>query len=107
MRLAPTNVYWESLDVVKTKNTQNPNTRLYIDGRTTELAITAPGTGFTGGNYEAFLNGVGTGKNLTITVSNGVVNTATFQNQDYGVLQPDKVTCVYHLLLVVFLQKLQ
>ena len=91
---APTNVYWESLDVVKTQtNTQNPNTRLYIDGRTTELAITAPGTGFTGGNYEAFLNGVGTGKNLTITVSNGEVDTATFQSQDYGSLQPgDKVT---------------
>ena len=48
---------------------------------------------FTSGNYEAFLNGVGTGKNLTMVVSNGEVDTATFQNQDYGSLQPgDKVT---------------
>ena len=89
---APSNVYWESLDVVKTQ-AEGSNTRLYINGRTTELAVTAPGSGFTGGNYEAFLNGVGTGKNLTITVQNGEVATATFQNQDYGNLQPgDKVT---------------
>lgn len=93
---APSNVYWESIDVVKTQNnTTNPNTRLYIDGRTSELDITAPGSGFTGNpsNYEAFLNGVGLGKNVTVTTSNGKVVTATFQNQDYGGLQPgDKVT---------------
>ena len=89
---APTNVYWESIDVVKTQAAASQS-RLYINGRTSELAITAPGSGFTNGVYEAFLNGGSTGKNLTITVNNGEVITATFLNQDYGNLQPgNKVT---------------
>ena len=90
---APTNVYWESIDTVKTQ-AENSNTRLYISGRTEELAITAPGAGFTGGNYQALLNGLGTNKFVTITANgNGEVITATFQGQDYGNLQPgNKVT---------------
>jgi len=89
---APTNVYWESIDTVLTQSVAN-NTRLYLEERTEELAISAPGSGFTGGDYEAFLNGFSTGKNLTITVNSGEVATATFDGGDYGNLQPgDKVT---------------
>ena len=89
------NVYWESIDVVKTQtNTDAPNTRLYIDGRTTELGIISYGSGFTNGTYEAFLNGVGTGKNVVVNLQGPHLppaNGFTFQNEDYGTLQPGDV----------------
>ena len=88
---APTNVYWESIDTVLTQSVAN-NTRLYLEERTEELSISAPGSGFTGGDYEALQDGFSTGKNLTITETNGQVVTATFVSGDYGNLQPgDKV----------------
>ena len=59
-----------------------------IDSSINDLIINDPGSGFTAGTYEAFLNGTGTGKNLVVTVSSGEVTSATFQNNDSGTLRP-------------------
>ena len=93
----PSNVYWESIDTVLTQSEAN-NTRLYLEERTQELLISAFGSGFSVGSYDAFFNGEDTGKTINVTAVGtgadaGKVTAATFDQGDYGNLQPgDKVT---------------
>ena len=91
------NVYWEAIDTVLTLDnsgsgspTGTEDERLYLKDRTVELEVVGGGTGFTNGTITRTDNDFGV--EIELTVSGGVVQSATFGNQNaYGNLQPGQI----------------
>ena len=91
------NVYWESIDTVLTLDNSNSGSptgtedeRLYLKDRTDELQVVGGGTGFVNGTITRTDNDFGV--NVQLTVSGGVVQSATFGSQAaYGNLQPGQI----------------
>jgi len=91
------NVYWEAIDTVLTLDNSGTGTptgtedeRIYLKDRTVELEVIGGGTGFTNGTITRTDNDFGL--NVELTVTNGVVQSATFGSQGaYGNIQPGQV----------------
>ena len=81
------NVYWESIDTVKTTTNSDPTKRVYLEDRTTFLQIDSPGSGFTGSSRQ-IQDPSGSTKTLNLTLSNGTITGASFASNDFGTFQP-------------------
>jgi hypothetical protein len=82
------NIYWESIDTVKSITNADPTKRLYLRDRTTFLQIDSGGNGFNG-TPKQVLDPTGATKTLNLTVNgNGTVTAVAFLNNDYGAFQP-------------------
>ena len=79
------NSYYESIDAPKT---QGYSTRIYLSGRDNFLGIISGGSNFTAVTNLQVNDPGGNPLTVTLGVTNGVVTSASFDNDNYGSFQP-------------------